>query len=31
VKEVFDVAGFSQLFKIFEKEDEAVNSYNISV
>ncbi len=28
VKEVFDVAGFTQLFKIFEKETEAVNSYN---
>jgi anti-sigma B factor antagonist len=27
VKEVFDVAGFTQLFKIFEKEEEAVNSY----
>jgi anti-sigma B factor antagonist len=27
VKEVFDMAGFSQLFKIFEKEDDAVNSY----
>jgi anti-sigma B factor antagonist len=28
VKEVFDVAGFSQLFKMFEKEDEAVTSYS---
>ncbi|MFC1910116.1 STAS domain-containing protein [Chloroflexota bacterium] len=27
VKEVFDMAGFSQLFKIFEKEEEAINSY----
>jgi anti-sigma B factor antagonist len=27
VKEVFDMAGFVQLFKIFEKEDEAVNSF----
>jgi anti-sigma B factor antagonist len=27
VKEVFDMAGFSQLFKIFDKEDEAINSY----
>jgi anti-sigma B factor antagonist len=27
VKEVFDVAGFTQLFKIFDKEDEALNSY----
>lgn len=30
VKEVFDVAGFSQLFKIFEKENEAINSYSVS-
>jgi anti-sigma B factor antagonist len=28
VKEVFDIAGFSQLFKIFDKETDAVNSYN---
>jgi anti-sigma B factor antagonist len=28
VKEVFDVAGFTQLFKVFDKEDEAVNSFN---
>jgi anti-sigma B factor antagonist len=27
VKEVFDVSGFTQLFKMFEKEDEAVNSF----
>ena len=27
VKEVFDVAGFTQLFKMFEKEDDAVNSF----
>ena len=27
VKEVFDMAGFSQLFKIFDKEEDAVNSY----
>jgi len=27
VKEVFDMAGFSQLFKIFDKEDEAISSY----
>jgi len=27
VKEVFDVAGFSQLFKIFEEEQKAVDSY----
>jgi anti-sigma B factor antagonist len=27
VKEVFDVAGFTQLFKMFDKEDEAVNSF----
>jgi anti-sigma B factor antagonist len=27
VKEVFDVAGFTQLFKVFDKENEAVNSF----
>jgi anti-sigma B factor antagonist len=27
VKEVFDVAGFTQLFKVFEQENEAVNSF----
>jgi anti-sigma B factor antagonist len=27
VKEVFDVAGFTQLFKMFEKEVDAINSY----
>jgi anti-sigma B factor antagonist len=27
VKEVFDVSGFTQLFKMFDKEDEAVNSF----
>jgi anti-sigma B factor antagonist len=27
VKEVFDVAGFTQLFKMFEKEADAINSY----
>jgi anti-sigma B factor antagonist len=27
VKEVFDVAGFTQLFKVFEKEIEAIESY----
>jgi len=27
VKEVFDIAGFTQLFKMFEKEDDAINSY----
>jgi anti-sigma B factor antagonist len=27
VKEVFDIAGFTTLFKIFEKEEDAVNSY----
>jgi anti-sigma B factor antagonist len=27
VKEVFDIAGFTMLFKIFEQEDDAVNSY----
>jgi anti-sigma B factor antagonist len=28
VKEVFDIAGFSQLFKMFETEEDAVNSFN---
>jgi anti-sigma B factor antagonist len=28
VKEVFDIAGFTQLFKIFEKESDAVKSYS---
>ncbi len=27
VREVFDIAGFTQLFKMFEKEDDAINSY----
>jgi anti-sigma B factor antagonist len=27
VKEVFEMAGFMQLFKVFEKEEEAVNSF----
>ncbi len=27
VKEVFDVAGFTQLFKMYDKEEQAVNSY----
>jgi anti-sigma B factor antagonist len=27
VKEVFDIAGFTQLFKLFTTEDEAVNSF----
>ena len=27
VKEVFDVAGFTQLFKMFEKEADAISSY----
>jgi len=26
VKEVFDIAGFTQLFEIYEQEEEAVNS-----
>jgi len=26
VKEVFDIAGFTQLFEIYEEEEEAVNS-----
>lgn len=27
VKEVFDIAGFTQLFKIFEQEKEAIDSF----
>jgi anti-sigma B factor antagonist len=27
VREVFDVAGFSQLFKMYDKQDEAVSSF----
>ena len=27
VKEVFDMAGFTQLFRLFDKEEEAVNSF----
>ena len=27
VKEVFDIAGFTQLFKMFDKEEDAVNSF----
>jgi anti-sigma B factor antagonist len=27
VKEVFDMAGFTQLFKMFDKEEDAINSY----
>jgi anti-sigma B factor antagonist len=27
VKEVFDTAGFTQLFKMFEKEEEAIDSF----
>jgi len=27
VKEVFDIAGFTQLFEIYEREEEAVNSF----
>jgi anti-sigma B factor antagonist len=27
VKEVFDIAGFSTLFNIFDKEEEAINSF----
>jgi anti-sigma B factor antagonist len=27
VQEVFDIAGFSQLFKMFDKEEDAVNSF----
>ncbi|MEW6141666.1 MAG: STAS domain-containing protein [Chloroflexota bacterium] len=28
VKEVFDIAGFTQLFKIFDKPDDAVTSFD---
>ncbi len=27
VKEVFDISGFTQLFEIFDQEEEAVNSF----
>jgi anti-sigma B factor antagonist len=27
VKEVFDIAGFTQLFRLFDKEEEAVSSF----
>jgi anti-sigma B factor antagonist len=27
VKDVFDIAGFTQFFKIFDKEDDAINSF----
>jgi anti-sigma B factor antagonist len=27
VKDVFDIAGFTQFFKIYDKEEEAVNSF----
>jgi len=27
VKEVFDIAGFTQLFEFYEREEEAVNSF----
>ncbi len=27
VKEVFDIAGFTALFQIFDKEEEAINSF----
>ena len=27
VKEVFDIAGFTQLFRMFDKEEDAVNSF----
>ena len=27
VKEVFDIAGFTQLFQMFDKEEDAVNSF----
>jgi anti-sigma B factor antagonist len=29
VQEVFNIAGFSQLFKTFEKEDDAINSFRV--
>ncbi len=27
VKDVFDIAGFTQFFKVYEKEEEAINSF----
>ncbi|MGD0780309.1 MAG: STAS domain-containing protein [Dehalococcoidales bacterium] len=30
VKEVFDISGFTQLFKMFEKEDDAIKSFSVS-
>jgi anti-sigma B factor antagonist len=30
VKDVFDISGFTQLFQIFDKEEEAVNSFKKS-
>ncbi len=27
IKEVFDIVGFTPLFKIFDKEEDAINSY----
>lgn len=30
VKEVFDIAGFTQLFKMFDKEQDAIDSYKVA-
>ena len=30
VKEVFDIAGFTQLFKIFDQEEAAIDSFKVS-
>ena len=30
VREVFDIAGFTQLFQIFNSEEDAVNSFNVA-
>jgi anti-sigma B factor antagonist len=30
VREVFDIAGFTQLFKMFDKEEEAVDSFKVA-
>ncbi len=29
IKEVFDIAGFTQLFSIFESEDPAINNFSV--
>jgi anti-sigma B factor antagonist len=30
VQEVFDISGFTQLFKMFEKEEDAIKSFSVS-